>query len=304
MTQIAKLPDFLIIGAAKAGTTALFRAVSQHPGIFCSPDKEPRFFAFAGQSPSFTCPGNMFNAEVLVTKESDYLHLFSRCPSGAKAGEASAIYLSSPSAPETAARCVPGARLIAILRHPVERGYSQWLHRRQEGFEKLGDFEEAWAEEDNRVALGWSPLWEYRNRGYYGRQLTRWLEFFPREQLLILFYEDWLNQPVQTLELIWRHIGVEPVAEPVITRENVTSRRPRWRWLHRRMVENNALRRWAQRNLPLAVRDAITDPIKKINLVPGPRLDPLVRAQLAPAFHEDLRTVESLTQRNLTAWRD
>ena len=303
MNKGPKLPDFLIIGTAKAGTTALFRALSQHPQIFCSANKEPRFFAFPGERPPFTCPGNRFNAKTIVTEEADYLRLFSRCPSGAKAGEASAVYLSSASAPETVARYVPGVRLIAILRHPVQRGYSQWLHLRQEGVEKLGDFEAAWAAEDKRMALGWSPLWQYRNRGYYGRHLSRWLEFFPRKQLLILFYDDWLERPVKILDKIWRHLGVEPLAEPVITRENVSSRQPRWGWLHHRMMEDNFLRRWAQRTLPLAARDAITSPIKKINLAPGPKLDPLVRARLAPAFHEDLHIVESLTNRDLSDWR-
>ncbi|MGZ8966200.1 hypothetical protein [Methylomagnum sp.] len=129
------------------------------------------------------------------------------------------------------------------------------------------------------------------------------MKFFPREQLLILFYEDWLGRPVETLNRVFRHIGVDPLENPVIPRENVSSRQPRWAWLHYRMMQDNALRFWAQRTLPLEVRDAITKPIKKLNLITGPKIDPALRAKLAVAFHEDLSALEALTQRNLDAWR-
>lgn len=298
-----KLPDFLVIGAAKAGTTALFRALARHPRIFCSPEKEPRYFAYPGSAPRFSCPGGMDNAAKIVVNEADYLHLFSGCPVGAMAGEASTVYLAAPAAPEAAFRLVPQARLVAILRHPVERGYSQWLHFRQEGLETIDDFEAAWNLEDERVARGYRPAWHYRDRGFYGRHLGTWLEHFPREQLLILFYEDWVERPVETLNQVFVHLGVESLAAPVITRENRSSRQPRWPWLHHRMVDNNTLRRWAQRRLPLFVRDAITNLVTGFNLKSGPRLDPRLRAKLAHAYHEDLRTVEALTHRDLAGWR-
>lgn len=302
MPLATKLPDFLLIGAPKAGTTALFRALSRHPGIFCSPEKEPRFFAYPGQRPRFACDGGPANAARIVTAEAEYLRLFAGCGAGLVAGEASTTYLASEAAPRVAARYVPRARLIAILRHPVARAYSQWLHLRQEGHEPL-DFEAAWNAEDEREARGYWPLTRYRYRGYYGRHLEHWLEFFPREQLLVLFYEDWLAQPTETLAAVCRHLGVEPRPSLLVTRENHSSRQPRWPWLQHRMVEDNALRRWAQRNLPLRVRDAITGLITGVNLKEGPKLDPALRARLALAFHEDLPRVERLTSRDLALWR-
>jgi hypothetical protein len=238
-----------------------------------------------------------------VARESDYLALFRDCPPGSIAGEASSTYLASPAAPANLARHVPRARLVAILRHPVERAYSQWLHQLQEGYEPLDDFEAAWADEDRRIESGWRPLYAYRGRGFYGQHLERWLGFFPREQLLVLFYEDWQRDPAGTLALVWKHLGVAPVPVPTITRENVSSRQPRWKWLHHRMVENNAVRRWAQRFLPLSVRDAITRSVTGVNLGPGPKLDPAVRARLAPVFHEDLGRVSRLTGRDLASWK-
>jgi len=296
------LPDFLLIGAAKAGTTALFRAISRHPQIFCSSIKEPRFFAFEGDAPRFTCPVSAAYLSKHVGSLSDYQALFSSCPPEMRSGEAS-TYLSYPSAPQKAARHVPQARLIAILRHPVERAFSQWLHLLHEGKEPCDDFESAWMAEAERMARGWAPLYQYRDRGFYGQALERWLQFFPREQLLILFYEDWLEKPAACLELVCRHLGVDILENPLVTKENVSSRQPRWPWLHHRMQEDNVLRRAAQRLLPLAVRVAITKPLQSLNLVPGPRLDRALRSKLASTFDDDLSTVESIAGRELGAWR-
>lgn len=299
----SKLPDFLVIGAAKAGTTALFKALGRHPSIFCSPKKEPGFLAFEGQANRYTDPWWPAKEKRLIFNKTDYLRLFAQCPEGAKAGEASTRYLSSLSAPACAARYMPHARLVAILRHPVERGYSQWLHLRQEGQEPLANFEAAWLAEKDRIAQGWQSSYEYRLRGFYAEALEEWLRFFPREQLLILFYEDWKQSPQECLRQVWRHLGVPEIENPVVTQENVSSRQPRWPWLQHRMTENNALRRWAQRVLPLAVRDTITASVQAVNLVPGPRLDPALRAKLAATYHDDLRKVESLTGRDLASWR-
>ena len=303
MGDSAKLPDFLVIGAPKAGTTALYRALSRHPHIFCCPEKEPRFFAYAGTVPRFPGRVGAANAAKIVTNEADYTRLFAGCAPDRVAGEASSVYLASASAPQVASRYVPRARLVAILRHPVARGYSQWLHLRQEGNEPLADFETAWNAEDERTAAGCWPPYQYRYRGFYGRHIERWLEFFPREQLLVLLYEDWLERPRETLSAVFKHLGLDPLPAPLVTRENRTSRQPRWPWLHHRMVEDNALRRWAQRALPLPVRDAITGLVTGINLKAGPQLDPSLRARLAVVFHDDLRRVEELIQRDLGAWR-
>lgn len=297
MTSASRRPDFLILGAAKAGTTALFGALSRHPRVFCTTLKEPAFFAYAGSPIPLEWGGKR------ICDEAPYFELFAGCPPGAVAGEASTEYLSSQRAPAVAFGYVPRARLIAVLRHPVERAFSQYLHVWHHGKEPLKSFESAWEAEDVRIEQGWQPGTHYRTRGFYGRALTRWLSVFPREQLLILFYEDWLEHPERTLDLVWQHLGIEPLEDPVVRRENVSSRQPRWTWLNHRMIEDNRLRRWAQRRLPLAARNAITHPLEALNLRPGPRLGRVLRARLAVTYHDDLKLVEALTGRDLTAWR-
>jgi Sulfotransferase family len=299
----SRLPDFLIIGAPKAGTTALFRAMGRHPDIFFPELKEPSYFTFADLPPGFAGPGGDYYARQFIYDEQAYRELFAQSPSTALIGEASALYLSCQRAPILASRYLPHARLIATLRHPVERAYSQFLHVRQEGNEPCAEFEEAWRAGEERMKEGWVPGTFYNYRSFYGKALSRWLQHFPREQLLILWYEEWCREPEKVLDQIWRHLGVEPLANPLVTRENVSSVQPRWAWLHHRMIEDNALRRWAQRRLPLALRDAVTVPLRLMNLQPALPLDPAVRARLAVTYHEDIAQVEALTGRDLSAWR-
>lgn len=253
--------------------------------------------------PDYPCPGGRSNADTISYLNKDYLDLFKNCSDQLRAGEASTAYLHHPDAPANAFDQVPSARIIAVLRHPVDRAYSQWLHFRQEGFETSGDFEAAWSLERDRKEKGWRTAWFYRERGFYALQLDRWLSYYPREQLLILFYEDWLERPLETLARICEHLGVRNFDSPMPTRENVSSRQPRWKWLHHRMAQDNVLRKWAQAYLPLWVRDAITAPITKVNLKSGPKIDPSLRARLAITYHEDINRLEILTGRDLGHWK-
>jgi len=297
-------PDFLVIGAAKAGTTALFKAIGRHPRVFLPSAKEPRYFAYPDAPPAFKGPYGAVNSRRVLADRATYLRIFDGCPSTHLTFEASNEYLVSERAPAAAARQIPSARLIVMLRHPVERAFSQFLHLTAEGHETSRTFAEAWEACEARIAAGWMPVFNYRLRGFYGAQLTRWLEHFPREQLLVLFYEDWRARPADVLAQVWRHVGLEPIENPVITRENVSSLQPRWRWLHHHMTNlENPVRWLAQRTLPLRVRDAITAAAGAINLKPGPTLDPALRSRLAATYADDLTLLESITGRDLTAWR-
>jgi hypothetical protein len=300
----ARWPDFLVIGAAKAGTTALFKAIGRHPRVFLPSAKEPRYFAYPDAPPTFNGPYGAVNARRVMSDRAAYLAMFADCPPTHLTFEASNEYLVSERAPATAARLIPSARLIVMLRHPVERAFSHFLHLTAEGHEPSRSFAEAWDACDARAAGGWMPVFNYRLRGFYGAQLSRWLDHFPREQLLVLFYEDWRTRPADVLAQVWQHVGLEPIATPAVTKENVSSRQPRWRWLNRHMTnQENPVRRLAQRTLPLRVRDAITAAAGAINLTPGPTLDPALRARLAVTYADDLTRVEAITGRDLTAWR-
>lgn len=304
MNNHQHLPDFLVLGAAKAGTTALFEAICRHDRVFKPAVKEPSYLAYAKKKPDFKGPGSERLNRYIVSSFTDYFSLFNNCPTGSIAGDFSTGYLANKQAPLNAKEIVPDAKLIAVLRHPVDRAFSMYLHLAHIGREPSDCFEAAWADSAKRAEAHWRYDMNYQYPGFYAQHLKRWLECFRREQLLILLYEDWRDRPADVLTQVCSHLSLDPLEQPRVTRENVSSRQPHWAWLHHHMTDqDNPLRRLAQRTLPLWARDAVTKGIGALNLRPGPRLDPMLRAKLAITYHDDLTQLEALTGRDLTHWR-
>src|SRR5262249_55086169 len=118
---------------------------------------------------------------------------------------------------------IPRAKMIVILRDPVERAHSNWTHLWSAGLEPVGDFVRACAEEDARVAAGWAPFWHYTRLGQYAEQLERLSLRFPREQVFILRYRTLLDTPALALDDICEFLGVDPGIVAHVPRENVTA---------------------------------------------------------------------------------
>jgi Sulfotransferase domain len=196
------LPDFLVIGAQKAGTTALYAYLRWHPEITGPSWKEVSFF-----------DRHWWRGERW------YRGQFPLRSGGRLVGEASPSYLFHPLAPERVHALVPEVRLVALLRDPVARAYSHYQHEVALGREPLS-FEDALDAEEERTRgeverlvadpRGFSrPWWDhtYAARGLYAEQLERWLAVFPREQLLVVRTEDLGERPVGTYASILDFLG-------------------------------------------------------------------------------------------------
>jgi hypothetical protein len=209
------LPNFLVIGAAKAGTTSLYRYLEQHPEVYMSPIKEPNFFALEGQPLDFCGPGDAaYIRRFSVTDRAAYEALFDGVRGEVAVGEASALYLYSPAAPLNICRYAPRMKLIAILRHPVERAYSAFLHLLRDEREPVADFAGALGEEKARVQRGWEHIWHYRRMGFYAEQLARYYRHFSREQLRVYRYEALRDDPERLIADIFEFLGVDPDFTP------------------------------------------------------------------------------------------
>jgi len=204
------MPDFLVIGAPKAGTTALHAALSRHPGLFMSAIKEPKFFLSHGPPPTKGGPGDALTYREHIWRRPDYEALFDPAPPGTLGGESTPLYLYDRAALRRIRQALPDARLIVIVRDPVERAHSNWTHLWSAGLEPVGDFIRACGEEERRIAAGWASFWHYTGLGRYGEQLEYLFTLFPREQVLVLRYRTLVDEPAQTLDRICAFLGVEP----------------------------------------------------------------------------------------------
>ncbi|HLH47529.1 MAG TPA: sulfotransferase [Acidimicrobiales bacterium] len=218
------LPDFFVIGAPKAGTTALHRALARHPQLWLSPIKEPKYFMCDGAPPSQQGgPGDAHSAREWVWRREEYERLFDAAPPGVLAGEATPFYLWDRAAHARMAATVPRAKLVAIVRDPVDRAYSNWTHLWVDGLEPRSDFLAACDEEGARAAAGWAPFWRYQGLGRYGEQLEHLFLHFPREQVHVLRYRNLIDRPAEALDRICRFLGVAEGRVSSIPASNVSN---------------------------------------------------------------------------------
>jgi len=211
------IPDFLVIGAPKAGTTSLFSYLRQHPGLHLSPRKEPHFFCGAGDDrpPTWTGPIDRVVLDRSIFDRAGYAALFAGAD-GRPVGEASTSYLVDPAVPARVAATNPEARVVALLRDPVDRAYSAWWMWRRDRWDGL-DFGAALAAEDDRLARGWGWHYAYRRTGMYGEHLDRWLGTLGAGRVLAIRSTDLDHDRLATVQRVFAFLGVDPAFVPDVS---------------------------------------------------------------------------------------
>lgn len=295
-----KLPNFLIVGAAKAGTTALYHYLKQHPQVYMSPNKETNFFAFEGQEISFSGPGDEKISESAITTLEAYADQFEAASNEVAIGEASPWYLYSTLAAENIHRYVPHAKLIMVLRNPIDRAFSSYLHVVRDGRESLS-FEEGLLAEEVRVGRSWEFIWHYQRTGFYAAQVERFQRLFPREQMRFYLYDDLSDDPVRFLRDVYDFLGVDAdFAVNTSFRPNATGV-PRSRLLGRVLVQPNPLRSTVKLLTPRRIRYSIGQRINQ-RLLTKPSLNRETRLKLLRSYRDDISRLEGLIGRDLSAW--
>lgn len=296
------LPNFLIIGAMKSGTTALYQYLEQHPQVYMSPVKEPNFFAFENERPDFRAPSDTAPGginEQSVTDLDEYRTLFGGVSSERAVGEASHWYLYSPKAPERIQHHIPGARIIAVLRNPVERAYSDFLHSVRDGNETVTDFREALAREPERIHADWS-MGRYVDRGFYHAQLERYFNRFEPDRIRVYLYEDLKADASGVMKDMFQFLGVDETFEPNMSVRPNVSGVPRSRVLHALFTKPSRTKAFLKPLLPATVL-SLADDLKRRNL-DRPQIQPEIRAQLIDVYTDDILKLQELIRRDLSEW--
>lgn len=297
---MARLPDFLIIGAARSGTTALWSALRKHPDFFMCPAKEPNFFAFEGESLGCRGPGADF-INNSITEFDRYCALFAEAPGGSICGEASPLYLYAEKAPAAIFRHIPEVRLVAVLRNPIEQAHSHFLYAKRNMLEPLEDFAQALDREEERLQAGWQPLFGYSRFPRYHEQLSRFYATFRPDQIKVFLYEDFQSDPAGLINEACRFAGARSSFLPEVVRVNAGGR-PKSAWLQNIIMKPNVLGRPLAAVLPLEVRRRIRDAIAERNLDRGEAIDPRARAILRERLHDEIVRLQDLLGRDLGAW--
>ena len=242
-----KVPNFFIVGAAKAGTSALAKLISQHPDVYMSPLKEPHYFASDFKPEDFREDyrartkidfSEYLKSEPLPSRHiafvrefEDYVELFRGAKNESVVGEASTGYLFSSNAAAEILAFNPSSKILIVLREPVSRTLSHVMmdvagghHSHNRILELLkGDFEA------NPKGYGTSNL--YLDLSLYSNQVKRYLDIFPPENIMFLDYVDWASSPASVLQRVMNFLQIDEISIAVGERVNET-RLPKNKLVH------------------------------------------------------------------------
>lgn len=296
------LPNFLIVGSAKAGTTSLNTMLGQHPQVFMSARKETHHFMHVGRPSAWSGPGDEEMNGFCVADPAEYEDMFAAGAGLPAVGEASVFYMTSPSALEEARARLGDIRVVATLRDPSRRAFSAYSHLAMRAREDL-DFTGGLAAESERLAAGWEPLWGYHATGCYASQVESLFDVFGQQHVLLLRFEELMGRPEEQLRTVFEFVGVDPeVPVNAGARLNDTGR-PRSRAVQKVLSGGDTrVRSVVRKAVPAGLRHRGWTALRRINLE-RTAADPAVLAQLRSAFAPDVRRVEALTGWDLSSWR-
>jgi hypothetical protein len=265
---------------------------------------EPKFFLTSGPTPNLSGPGDALSAREWVSKPQEYEKLFRSAGEFALTGESTPLYLWSRDAQRRIAEANGYAKMIAVLRDPIDRAYSNWTYLWCDGLEPESDFLAACDAEKNRIEAGWAPFWRYIELGLYGEQLQHLYTLFPRDQVLVLRYRDLVVQPAETLDRICAFLGIAQGVVTTVPPTKVST------W-----VEPTTLNRALQlgvragaavgAHLPPAVWRTASRPLLAAlhrGKKPRPPLDPKQRLALVERFRDDLALLSDITGESFDDW--
>jgi len=285
-------PKLLVGGVSKSGTTALYHYLLQHPEICLSKKKELHYFSRQWLERSVSGPGDRFVLAEIPKTFDDYLSYFRHCNEKKVAIDISPSYLFHYQSADTIKEHLGDAKIIFILRNPIEKSFSQYMHNVSEGLEKL-NFEQALAAESKRESEGYSDMWLYKKSGLYADAIEYYKKVLGSVNVRLFYYEEYLRDPAFVLREICKFAGVNSEFEFKEVFDINRSGRPK-SVLLARLISPNTFTYFLRRIIPNALGQYIRRSIKYSNISEKPTMSEKTRAELSVFFAEDVSRVESI----------
>jgi hypothetical protein len=294
-------PNFFIIGAPKCGTTSLEAWLAEHPQVFMSAVKEPHYFS-------------EHRAKRNATTEAEYLGLFKDADVARQPviGEASTSTLHSPGAMERLHAFAPGAKVLIMVRDPVEMVSSMYGHARFRGVEDAPSLAEGWKLSEERSAgrrmpktlkVGDPVQLTYKSFGMVGRQVERALAIFPRQNVKVIVFDDLKANPGAVYRDVLEFLGLPDDGRTEFPAQNVArqhGRNPLSRVLS--SLPHPVTR--ALKKIGLANRGVVTKVVQSSTAIADKQsVDPELAAEMRATFALDIELLESLIGRDLSSWK-
>ena len=284
------LPNFIVIGVAKGGTTSLYRYLDQHPQIFMYADKGTNFFGYEdardwkwhdeGERPLL----RHFHVRTLA----EYEAAFAGVTDEIAIGEVSPQYFRSPTAARRIHEHIPDVKLVASLRNPAERAFSGFLMRTRRGVKVRDAYEEL------------TPEASHVREGFYYDRMKRYFDTFPKEQIRTYLFDDFKKDPTGVVQDLYGFVGVDPEFAPDTAVRHNPANVPRSAVLNRVFYHPRAIRS-AKAILPDRLQTAAKR-LRQRTQRPAPTFPPDLRARLLELYRDDILKLEALLERDLSVW--
>lgn len=284
--------NFICVGAQKSGTTSLYYILKQHEDVYMATSKEAHFF----------------DEEDKYVRGLDwYYETFFGDYAGEKiCGEITPEYMYFENVPERIHQAFgPDIKLIFIMRNPASRAFSHYLMSKKRNYETL-PFEEAIALESSRIHQDafHKSHYSYVTRGFYTEQIKRYLQYFPKENMFFIrFEEDFVKNRKQTIVELCSFLGINGEGLDVDMKANV-AKTPRYKWIPKFIYKPDAAKRLVS-FLPSSLRQPVMKAGYKFALKENvsEKLPPEVKARLLKTYEADIQELERLIGKDLSAWK-
>ncbi|MGB3073860.1 MAG: sulfotransferase [Chitinophagales bacterium] len=306
MTDKNVWPNLLIVGAAKGGTTTLHYALDQHPQVFMSKKKEPGYFAWPEEELTFINNGKLVTKpRFLVNHLNDYLALFADGKDKKIRGESSTTYLYFYEKTIANILCIhpdpQSVNIVMALRNPVDRAFSQYMHKLRDGAESL-DFEAALKMEVQRKAENWHFDYQYTERGLYYKQVKAYLENF--KKVKVCLSEDLRKDPEGLVQSLEDFLEIDRIPLDFGDELNASGE-PKSEALNKFLKKPNPVKKFLGNLLPKEIRRKmrlkVQSTVYKYNLEKK-ELNPETRLALKKIYREDILRLQDLIKRDLGSW--
>tara|TARA_B100002003_G_scaffold210813_1_gene206864 strand:+ start:9299 stop:10234 length:936 start_codon:yes stop_codon:yes gene_type:complete len=304
--------DFFLVGAMKAGTTTLFDSLLKHSKIYMPIEKEPFYYVWSTLEKDLFLPAN--NKKLVSHKrwkifdtKNKYQKLFDDCLEDQLCGEASTFYLPHERAAAAIKSENPNAKILIVLRNPVERAYSAYNFQVSFSLEPAVSFEAALDQELKGLRDNWLYGWRHIYCGLYYEQVKRYMDLFGEENVLVETQDDLRSNRQEVLDRCFDFLGVEKIAVTETKNSNITFV-PTGRigkFLHFAFSRPNLIKDSVKGLLPLKYRRLIKNKVMASLAKNGKkpeRMNPKTRQWLIDIFYEDILSLERLLNRDLSSW--
>ena len=284
------LPNFMIIGVAKAGTTSFYHYLDQHPQVFMCSIKGSNFFGYEDARVwKWTDEGEppLLRHFQVKTFEA-YEALFAGASDEIAIGEVSPQYFRCPTAARRIHECIPDVKLVASLRNPADRAFSGFLMRTRRGEAVESLYEEL------------TPEASHVREGFYYKRLKRYFDIFARQQIKICIFEEFKADPAKVVVDLFDFLGVDANFVPDTSTRHNPAGVPKFRWLNRLFFDPTLIRtaKWV---LPENLQGMVKR-VQQQNLKAPPKFPADLRAKLLDLYREDILKLEVLLDRDLSIW--